>query len=184
MKKIQDTIMDLATFLMPKGQENWGQAMNSELTQITSEREQLKFALGCLKVSTSHAAQTRKGLSLIARGLVATPLAASSLYGIVFLAAQFPTSILTTIFIALCFFYTGAAAMTVLSIKGLRLYSSLGLAAAVASGIVLKATKFETPEVSNALLLAVSFEWATANIILIVAAVYLSLINAKDEAIL
>lgn len=181
MKKLQDIIMELADFLMPKDQGDWGRAMNAEFAQITSEREQLNFALGCLKVSTSYAAQTRKGLSFIGRGLVAMGLAAFSLYGIIFVAAHFPGPILATIFTAMFFFYAGAAAMTVLSLKGLRLYSSLGLAAAVISGVALKVTKFETLDVSNIYLQAISLEWAAANIVLLVAAIYLSLINAKEE---
>ena len=184
MKKIQNIIMKLAAFLMPKDQGEWSRAMEAEITQIASEQEQLKFALGCLKVSTLYAAQTRKGLSFIGRGLVAIGLAAGSLYGIIFAIPLFPTPILTTIFTALCFFYAGAAAMTALSLKGLRLYSSLGLVAAFISGVILKITKFETLDISNIYLQAISFEWAVANIILLVTAIYLSLINAKDDVIL
>lgn len=184
MKKPQSIIMGLVAFLMPRNQDDWRRAMDAELAQITHEREQLKFALGCLKVSISNAAQTRKGLSLIGRSLVAMGLAALSLYGIIFVTELFPAPKLATIFIALCLFYAGAAAMTIISLKGLRLYSSFGLAVSVISGIVLKITKFETLDVSNIYLQALSFEWAAVNIILIIVAIYLSLINSKEEAIL
>lgn len=176
--------MELVAFLMPKNHDNWSRAMDAELAQITSERKQLKFALGCLKVSISNAAQTRKGLSLIGRSLVATGLAALSLYGIIFVTKLFPAPKLATVFIALCLFYAGAAAITVISLKGLRLYSSLGLAVSIISGIALKITKFETLDFSNTYLLALSLEWAAVNMVLIVVAIYLSLINSKEESIL
>lgn len=186
MRNIQNTIMALAAFLIPKEQGYWGRAMEAEYAQITDEQERLKFALGCLKVSTSCAAQTRKGLSVIGRGLVAMALATFSLYGIVLLLVtpQFPLPELVPLFTALCFFYVGAAAMTVLSLRGLRFYASLGFAAAVIMWTTLKVTKFGTPEISNMYLQALSFEWGAANTVLIVAAIYLSLINAKDEAVL
>lgn len=186
MKTIQNKIMNLAVVFMPKDQDSWSRAMKAEYTQITDERQRLTFALGCLKVSISRAAQTRRGLSVIGRGIVAMGLAAFSLYGvfILFAVSQFSAPELVPLFTALCFFYAGAAAMTVLSLKGLRLYASVGFAAAVIMVAALKITKFETPEISNIYLQALSFEWGVANTALIVAAIYLSLINAKDEAVL
>ena len=91
---------------------------------------------------------------------------------------------LTPLLMTVCFYYAGAAAFTVLSLKGLRLYSGFGLAAAIMSWTALKITQFETGNISNIYLQALSFEWAVANTALIVAAIYLSLINAKDEATL
>jgi len=184
MKKFHDVIMSLAVFLMPNNQSDWSRAMGAEFSQIANGRARLKFALGCLKVSTLNAAQTRIGLSLIGRGLVAMGLLSFSLYGILFVSLQFPEPTLASIFTALCFFYAGAAVMTVLSLKGLRLYACIGLVASVMSSLALKIGKFETLDASNNYLQALSFEWAAANMTLIVAAIYLSLINAKDEAIL
>jgi len=158
--------------------------MRAEYSQITDKKERLKFALGCLQVSLMAAAQTRKGLSLIGRGLVGFGLASFSFYGLLLIGDQIPKSQLTSLLMALCFYYAGAAACTVLSLKGLRLYTGFGLAAAVIVWGALKLTQFETADISNMYLQALSFEWAVANAALIVAAIYLSLINAKDEAIL
>ena len=184
MRKLQDMIMHFAASMMPKDRVDWASAMRAEYEGITEQRERLKFALGCLQVSLIGAAQTRQGLSVIGRGLVALGLASFSFYGLLFVAGQMPKPQLTPLFMALCFYYAGAAAFTVLSLKGLRFYSSLGLGTAIMMWTALKLTQFETAEISNFYLQALSFEWAVANTALIVAAIYLSLINAKDEAML
>ena len=184
MTKFQDIIMRFAAYIMPKDRTDWASAMRAEFAQITDEAERLKFALGCLRVSLMGAAQTRKGLSFIGRGLVAFGLATFSIYGLILISAQLPAPEFTALFTALCFFYAGAAAFTVLSLKGLRLYSGFGLAAAIVSWISLKLTKFEMGDITNTYLQALSFEWAVANTALIVAAIYLSLINARDKAML
>ena len=184
MRALRDMIMDFAVFMMPKSQSDWGRAMRAEYEGLTDRREQLKFALGCLQVSLIGTAQTRKGLSVIGRGLVAFGLASFSVYGLLFVAGQMPKPQLTPLFTVLCFYYAGAAAFTVLSLKGLRLYSGLGLGTAIITWTALKLTHYETAEISNFYLQALSFEWAVANMALFVAAIYLSLINAKDEAVL
>jgi len=182
--KIQDIIMRCAAHMLPATQAEWGQAMQAEFAGITDERERLKFAVGCLQVSLIGAAQTRQGLSFIGRGLVAIGLASFSLYGLLFIATQFQTPQFTTLFTALCFYYAGAAGFTVLSLKGLRIYSSLGFAAAIIAWMILKLTKFETSDISNFYLQALSFEVSIMTGALIVAAIYLSLITSRDEAVL
>jgi len=146
MRRLQDMIMDFATSVMPKTQADWGSAMRAEYSQITDKKERLKFALGCLQVSLMAAAQTRKGLSLIGRGLVGFGLASFSFYGLLLIGDQIPKSQLTPLLMALCFYYAGAAACTVLSLKGLRLYTGFGLAAAVIVWGALKLTQFETAD--------------------------------------
>jgi len=182
--KLSDIIMRAADHMRPLDQAEWGQAMRAEFADITDARESLIFALGCLHVSLIQAAQTRRGLSIIGRGLVALGLASFSVYGILFVSAQFQAPEFTGLFKALCFYYAGAAAFTVLSLKGLRLYSALGLAGAILSWTALKLTPYEMADISNVYLQALSFEWAVANMALIVAALYLSLMTAKDEVVL
>ena len=176
--------MDFAASMMPRDQADWGQAMRAEYESIIDEQARLKFAFGCLQVSLMAAAQTRKGLSLIGRSLVGFGLASFSFYGLLLIGDQIPKPEFTPLLMALCFYYAGAAACTVLSLKGLRLYTGFGLAAAITAWTTLKLTQFETANISNIYLQALSFEWAVANMALIVAAIYLSLINAKDEAVL
>jgi len=182
MTKFSDIIMRCAAYVMPKTQADWMRAMRAEFMEVTHERTQLKFALGCLQTSMASAAQTRKGLSFIGRGLVALGLASFSVYGLLLISAQVPEPEFTALFTALCFYYAGAAGFTVLSLKGLRLYSALGLAGATLSWTGLKLTTYETAEISNVYLQALSFEWAIANMALIVAAIYLTLINTQDDA--
>jgi len=184
MRALHDMIMDFAASMMPRNQFDWERAMRAEYDGLTDQREQLKFALGCLQVSLISAAQTRKGLSVIGRGLVALGLASFSFYGLLFMGSQFPASEFSALITPLCFYYAGAAVFTVVSLKGLRLYSSLGLAVAILSYTAFKITTFETADISNIYLQALSFEWAVFNTALIVAATYLSLINTKDEAAL
>jgi len=180
--KLQDIMIRFAAHMMPQDQTDWAQAMQVEFKEIIDMREQRKFALGCLSVSVRRAAQTRKGLSFIGRGLVAMGL--TSLVFAILVIAKFETPQAISLFTALGFFYGGAAALTILNLKGLGLYASLGFGGAAIAWLALKFTNFGTVDLPNIFLKALSFEVMLMTGGLIICSIYFSLINAQDETAL
>jgi len=134
-------ILDWAAYIMPSKDSDWFAAMTSEIMAIPVKTEQYHFAFGCLAAALSAAVHSRKGLQYIARICGAGFLLMISLY-VIYAWPNFqntPEAIaagnLTT---KLCFYYIGGAALLITSVKGLRVYTLIGLCAASLSAIYLQ----------------------------------------------
>jgi len=180
---LQDIIMRLAEQMMPVDQRDWGRAMRAEYRELSDKGEKLTFALGCLQVSLIRAAQTRQGLSVIGRGLVFIALLSFSLAGLI-MAKQFQTVQAANLITGLCFFYAGAAGLTALNLRGLQVYSGLGLIGAIIAWAAIKLTRFQTAALPDEFLHALSFEAVFITGGIFIAALYLSLINSQEQAVL
>lgn len=114
--------LTLAEKLMPRDREDWLIAMKMELAQITTPSNRNTFAFGCFKVAFLERAQSRKGLSLIARIGAASLLFSGSIAIWAWWTAkantQPDTLALSKIFIPLCFAYMCGAALILTSLKG------------------------------------------------------------------
>jgi len=173
-------MMNFTQTLMPPDKAEWGRAMLMEYHEIDNPNEKLRFALGYLQVSAISAARTRKGLSFIGRGLVAAALLSFSI-GAFILTRGWDMPQAETLFVYLCFFYASTAALAISNLTGMRRLAGTGVIAAGLSWVFIKTTQFSAEGLSYDFLQALSFEAAAISGAIFIMAIYLSLINPKDE---
>lgn len=123
--------------VMPNDRTDWLAAMRVELEQITIHSDRNAFAFGCFKAALLESAQSRKGLSFIARGGVASLIFAGSIAAwilwFVRMNAQPEAFAISMVIMPICFAYMCGAVLLLTSLKGLKFFAAMGFSLAVLS---------------------------------------------------
>lgn len=170
--------------LMPRDRQNWLMAMKTELDQISAPSDRKAFAFGCFKAALLESAQSRKGLSFIARGGAASILFMGSI-AIWFLwtakmSAQPEALAIANILKPLCFAYMCGAALLLTSLKGLKFYAVIGFCVAGLSSAYCLVSQPVYLNLPSDFLTALSFEVAGIMAGLFFFAVYLTWLYNPD----
>jgi len=132
------SLLNLAGKFMPRRRTEWLTAMQAELSIIEDPRARLNFAFGCLKSAALEAAQSRKGLSYIARCGGAAISIGFSIFGVVF-AAQYSANpdgeLIAKMIIGLCLSYGFGALLLLTSLQALRKFAGAGFILTVVAWI-------------------------------------------------
>jgi len=182
MKDFSRLILALAERLIPQDKRGWVRAMRAEHDEIDTGREKLTFVLGSLKVAVLSRAKTPQGLNLIGRSLLTGALGSIS-FIVFWVTRQFESAQMANIFFCLCIFYTGAAMLALLSLRGLRIYAGAGLLGTSITWLFVQRTGFARGDLSNDFLLALSLEVTGIMAGVLIAALYLSLIYNPEDII-
>lgn len=179
-----ETWLMLAEKIMPRDREDWLIAMRTELDQIGAPSDRKAFALGCFRAALLESAQSRKGLSLIARVGAASLLFTGSIAIWVLWTAKVNTHTdalaISKIFMPLCFVYMCGAALILTSLKGLKLYAAMGFSLAGLNAIYCLIIRPDYLNLPSDFLTALSFEVAGIMAGLFFFAVYLTWLYNPD----
>lgn len=125
------------TQIMPRDRTDWLAAMRVELEQIASPSDRNAFAFGCFKAALLEVAQSRKGLSFIARVGVASLIfigaIAAWVLWIARMDAQPEALALSKVIMPICLAYMCGAVLLLTSLKGLKFFAAMGFSLAVLS---------------------------------------------------
>lgn len=152
-----------ASLFMPKERSDWLAAMELELNEISTPAAQKYFAIGCFKTAIKEGAQSRKGLSYIARFGAAACLLSLSCAGIYSagkMAVDTQFLVVSQIIAALCVLYIGGAALLISSLRGLRVYAGLGFCLATIGWFYFQMVRPKYDQLPIEFLTAVNFEVA------------------------
>lgn len=167
-----------AAKFMPRGRADWLDAMKIELEQISDPATRNAFAFGCFRAAMLEGAQSRKGLSYIARvGGASCLFMFSSAAGIFWtskISSHPETLAIAKVITVLCLFYMCGAALLMASLRGLKVYAAMGFTVATLSLLYCLLARPNYEHLSTDFLTAISFEAAGMMAGLFMAGVYLS----------
>ncbi len=180
MKHFPTLCLSYAHRIMPDHKKGWAEAMAVELSYIEADRARVSFALGCLRTAVGVSARTRKGLSFIGRGLVASALLLVTVY-MTILALMWPSPQVAQLILLLCGFYAVAGVLCAVSVPAMRLYVALLALAGSGAWVVIKIKHIETLDLPHAFLSAVMIEAVGVMCALFIAASYLQLLQDPES---
>lgn len=176
---VADRIVQWALMAMPQERKHWAQAMAAEFKSVPGANARMAFALGCVAASASELIRTRTALAWIGRSLVAAGVFSMSAYGFL-LTSRTYTHDAPTLLVFLCAAYSFAAVLALVSLRALRLYSASGLAAGCAGLAWFAGSTEPLLGLPAHFLMAISFEGTMIMAVLLVAAIYLALLDSRD----
>jgi|CXWL01.1.fsa_nt_gi hypothetical protein len=176
---VADRILQCALRAMPRERKHWAQAMASEFQSVSGANARMAFALGCVTASANELIRTRTALAWIGRSLVAAGVFSMSAYGFL-LASRTGAHDAPALIVFLCAAYFFGAVLALVSLRALRLYSAGGLAAACAGLAWFAGSPAPLLGLPAHLMIAISFEAMVIMAALLVAAIYLSLMDSPE----
>jgi hypothetical protein len=176
---VAEHILQWALTAMPRERKLWAQAMAAEFQSVSGANARMAFALGCLIASASELIRSRTALAWIGRALVAAGVFSISAYGFL-IASGTDTHDAPTLAVSLCAAYSVAALLALVSLRALRLYAALGLAAGCVGLAWFAASGQPLLGLPAHFMMAISFESTMIMSALLVAAIYLALLDSRD----
>lgn len=176
---VADHVLQWALMAMPRERKLWAQAMASEYQSVSGANARMAFALGCVVASASELIRTRTALAWIGRSLVAVGVFSMSAYGFL-LASRTDTHDATILLVLLCAGYSFAAVLALVSLRALRLYSACGLALGCASLAWFAGSTEPMLGLPAHFMFAISLESTMIMAALLVAGIYLTLLDSRD----
>mgnify|MGYP003386986671 CR=1 FL=1 len=178
-RDVAEHILLWALTAMPRERKLWVQAMASEFQSVSGANARLAFSLGCVIASASELIRTRTALAWIGRALIAAGVFSMSAYGVL-VTSQTDTHDAPTLLMFLCAAYSFAAILALVSLRALRLYSAFGLAAGCAGLAWFAGSTEPLLGLPAHFMMAISFEGTMIMAALLVAAIYLALLDSRD----
>lgn len=168
---------------MPRARGDWLAAMEIELEQISDLAARNQFAFGCFKAAMLEGAQSRKGLSWLARTGGAAFIFAGACTMILWVTkagTEPETLAFAQLITGLSLFYMCGAALLMTTLRGLKIYAALGFVTAALSWGYFRFIGPGYPDLSPELLTALSVEAAGFMAILLAASVYLNWLYSPE----
>lgn len=170
--------------IIPQDRTDWLAAMKVELEQIAIPSERNAFAFGCFKAALLESAQSRKGLSFIARVGVASLIFAGSIAAWVLWIARMESQpealAISKVIMPICLAYMCGAALLLTSLKGLKFFAAMGFSLAVLSASYCLFAQPIYMDLPSEFLTALSFEVAGIMAGLLFFGVYLTWLYNPD----
>ncbi|MEP1230972.1 MAG: hypothetical protein ABJG88_09885 [Litorimonas sp.] len=170
--------------IIPHERTDWLAAMRAELEQIATPSDRSAFAFGCFKAALLESAQSRKGLSFIARGGMASLIFAGSIAVWLLwhakMYAQPEALAISKVILPICLAYMCGAALLLTSLIGLKLYAAMGFCLATLSATYCLFARPIYMDLSSGFLTALSFKVAGIMAGLLFFGVFLSWLYNPD----
>lgn len=179
---VAEHILNWALTAMPRERKLWAQAMAAEFQSVSGTNARMAFALGCVIASASELIRTRTALAWIGRALVAAGVFSMSAYGFL-LTSRIGMHDAQTLLVLLCAAYSLAAILALVSLRALRLYAACGLAAGCVGLAWFARSTEPLLGLPVPFMLAISVESTMIMAALLVAAVYLALLDSRNTDI-
>ena len=172
-----------AKLLMPKNQALWLRGMEAEYEEISNPKERNRFAFGCFQSALVEFSRSRKGLNYIARTFGAACIIAFScacLYAATNMAQETENLAIAKLISYLGLFYICGAALLLTTLRGFKIYASLGLGTALMGACYINIIQPEFKDLPIEFLTAINIEVAALMVGFLFAAIYLSWLYTPD----
>lgn len=172
-----------AKSLMPKNKTLWLRGMEAEYEEISNPKERNRFAFGCFQSALVEFSRSRKGLNYIARSFGAACIIAFScacLFAATNMAQETENLAIAKLISYLGLFYICGAALLLTTLRGLKIYASLGLGTALMGACYFNIIRPEFKDLPIEFLTAINIEVAGLMSGFLFVAIYLSWLYTPD----